>query len=246
MRTDEKHVLTGNAIVLWDGITQPETDPNTGTVKHTIKVALLGQSAERQELEALARECLNASEFKGALPPGGNWPVAEVDLSKFTAPDDAARLSGHVTLNAATRNGAPPVYDANGNELSSMAYGRMFYPGAVVRVIVHAFAFNNKSKGVAFGLDGVQVIDATAPRLSVGGGLSAAAVGAMFGAAPAAQAPAAQAAPAPVQPPAPPVPGFVNGPAKRMTAKAQGASYDQFVTQGWTDEQMIAQGYLEA
>jgi len=31
-----------------------------------------------------------------------------------------------------------------------------------------------------------------------------------------------------------------------MTEKAAGASYEQFIAQGWTDEQLIAQGYMQA
>ena len=34
-------------------------------------------------------------------------------------------------------------------------------------------------------------------------------------------------------------------PSKRMTAKANGATYETFITANWTDAQMIAQGYLE-
>ena len=50
------------------------------------------------------------------------------------------------------------------------------------------------------------------------------------------------------QPPAPPVPPTpaVPSPSKMMTAKAAGATYEQFTAQGWSDAQMIAAGYLQA
>lgn len=34
-------------------------------------------------------------------------------------------------------------------------------------------------------------------------------------------------------------------PTKVMTDKADGATYDQFVHNGWTDEQLVEQGYME-
>ena len=71
-------------------------------------------------------------------------------------------------------------------------------------------------------------------------------------AAPSAAAPAAApwaAAPAPAAAPAlaPPVPApapVVVEPVKTMTAKANGATYAAFIAGGWTDEKMIADGYM--
>jgi hypothetical protein len=47
-------------------------------------------------------------------------------------------------------------------------------------------------------------------------------------------------------PPAAPVPPAAVPAGPRMTAKAGGATYEQFRSQGWTDEAMISQGYMEA
>lgn len=62
-----------------------------------------------------------------------------------------------------------------------------------------------------------------------------------------AEAPAAK--PAVVQPapaaPLPPAPPAILVPAKVMTAKAAGATYDQFVAAGWTDTMLVDQGYME-
>jgi hypothetical protein len=57
---------------------------------------------------------------------------------------------------------------------------------------------------------------------------------------PAIPAPAAPASPTPPAPPASPSRG------PQMTALAAGASYASFVAGGWTDAQMIAQGYMVA
>jgi hypothetical protein len=61
-------------------------------------------------------------------------------------------------------------------------------------------------------------------------------------AAPAVPAPTQAAAPIPPPPlPAPPAP---TGPIHTMTPKAQGVSREQMIAAGWTDEAMIAQGYM--
>lgn len=52
-------------------------------------------------------------------------------------------------------------------------------------------------------------------------------------------APAAAAAPAPAPAPAP------AAPVKKMTEKAAGATYEDFVSEGWTDDAMVAEGYME-
>lgn len=62
-----------------------------------------------------------------------------------------------------------------------------------------------------------------------------------FAAAPAPAAPAAAPVPAPVAPPAVAAPV---APVKTMTAKANGATYEQFIAANWTDAQMIEQGMM--
>jgi len=243
MRVDDKHVVSPVGIILWDGITQPETKDD-GAIVHSLKIAIPANDPEKADLEALANETLTASDFKGNLPVGGEWPLREIDLTKYQT--DAPLLMGRIAINANTRLGAPLVYDANGNELSAMQYGRMLYPGALVKVMVHCYAFNNKSKGLAFGLDGIQIIDATAPRLSVTGGVSKETVAAAFGAGGGAPAPAATSTPAATAP-APavaPAPDFVANAGRQMTAKANGATYDAFIAQGWTDAQLAEHGYM--
>lgn len=41
----------------------------------------------------------------------------------------------------------------------------VFYPGAKVRVSVTAFGYDNESKGVSFGLNHIQLVDGTTPRI---------------------------------------------------------------------------------
>lgn len=55
-------------------------------------------------------------------------------------------------------------------------------------------------------------------------------------------APAMPSAPVPPAPPAAPVPAAA--PAKVMTAKANGATYESFITNGWTDVMLVEHGYM--
>ena len=234
------HVVTCDGIIIWDGVTRPETDTHDGQPSYSLKIAIPSTAAEKLELEQLATNCLNTSEFKGQLPMGGNWPVIPIDLNKFTEAADQQRLTGMTTINAKSKF-VPQVFDGNGQVLQAMQYGPMLYPGAVVRLMVHAYAFNNKSKGIAYALDGVQIIDGTAPKLSVGGGITTAQLRSAFGGVGA--APVAGAAPQPHAAAVTPVPSFVDGPAperKFTHPNGQVFTESQLKAAGWNDAQIAS------
>jgi len=203
---DDKHVITCEGVVIWEAVTKPDdVKSQPGKVNYNLRIAVLPSAPELAELEQLVQGALRESEFKGVMPHGGNHPVSPIDESKF----GPLGLSGRLCFGAGTRLGAPKVFDANGQELQAMAYGPQLYNGARVKLLVHAYAYNNKQKGVNFGLDGVQIIDGQAPRLNIGGGgLAADKIAAAFGGAPVA---AAAAPAAPGVPPA--VPGAAFPPA---------------------------------
>lgn len=251
-------VESGSAVIIWDGITQPEEkqDGVGKYLQYNLKVAVPNTAPELAELQAIAQAALKAdSTFKGQLPPGGNWPLQPVDPSKFES-----RLPTHTAFNCKSRR-LPQVFDANGQELSLMVYGAMLYPGAVVQVLVNAYTFNNVSKGVTFGLAGIKIVDATAARLPVGGVDASAVFGAGAVQAAPGFAPPPVGQPAPYQPPGPttgappvmtgqyvapagypaggvqPAPNFLAPPPAAptappagpvMTAKANGMTYAQF------------------
>jgi hypothetical protein len=252
---ENKNVHTCPGIIIWDGISQPDKDDKTGALSHSLKIAIPANAAEKTELEQLAMQSLQASEFRGTMPAGGEWPIRAIDMAKFA--EDAPLLQGRVSIKGKTTNGVPPIFDANGNELSAMQFGRMLYPGAVVTLLLHAYAFNQKSKGVAFGLDGVQIIDATVPKLAIAGSMSAAQVGAVFGGGgmPAVDGgggmPAVDGGGGMPAGPAGPHTGFIEnagmmpvpaGPT--MTPKAGAYTYDQYIEKGWTDAKLIADGLM--
>ena len=176
---ENQNVITCPGIILWDGVTNPGRDDKTGAIIHSLKIAIPESALEKTEIEQLAMTTLQNSEFKGQFPVGGEWPIRAIDVSKLG--DSAPLMNGRVAINANTRNGVPPVYDANGQELSAMQFGQMLFPGAIVKLLVHCYSFNNKSKGLALGLDGVMIVDATQPKLDVGGGMSRSQVANAFG-----------------------------------------------------------------
>ena len=266
-------VISGLAVILWDGITRPEqkTDGKGGYTQYSLKVAVPNTAPELAELQAITQAALKAdSAFKGQLPPGGNWPLVPVDPQAFES-----RLPASVAFNCKTRR-LPQVFDANGQELNQMVYGPMLYPGAIVQVLVNAYTFNNVSKGVTFGLSGIKIIDATAAHLPVGEVDASAVFGAgTAGGQPAPYQPPPVGQPAPYQPspvvtdqyvapagypaggvqPAPnflappPVIGAVAPPPPPagpvMTAKANGMTYAQFkANPAWTDELLRSEGYM--
>jgi hypothetical protein len=279
-RYGDKNVIA-RGVILWDGVTRPELkDDGKGgkRTQYSLKVALLTSQPEVNEVAAICTDALNAdTTFRGKLPPGGCWPLIPVDPQQFEG-----RLPQHVAFSCKTYR-TPQVFDINRQEIAPMIYGPMLYPGAIVDVLVSAFAFANVSKGIALSLDGIMIIDATAPRLPVGG----VDAGAAFGSAPAPQPagysnfadpntptyqppvqpggpsgyappasqpvyqappqqPMAGVQPAPdfLNPPVPPVAPQPPPPAHVMTAKAAGQTYEAFRQAGWSDEQLIANGYM--
>ena len=217
-KVGEHNVISGRAIVIWDGINKPETKDN-GKIVHSLKVAMLPSDPSFNEIDVVAKFALAAHpKLKGVIPPGGyNWHMA-TDPAKFDGV-----LAGYKAFNCKTTRGFPPeVFDANNVKLDPMQYGPMLYPGAIVNVLVHCYAYDEVSKGVACGLDGIRIMDITAPRLNVeSGGIDTAAA---FGGALAAVA-------LPV--------------AHQMTPTAPGA-YDACIAAGWTDALLIQHGHMLA
>lgn len=267
-RYGDRNVIA-RGVILWDGVTQPEQkDDGKGgkRTQYSLKIALLNSQPEVQEVNQIATDALNAdTTFKGRLPQGGCWPLIPVDPAAFEG-----KLPSHIAFSAKTYR-TPQVFDINRQEIAPMIYGPMLYPGAIVDVLVSAFAFSNVSKGIALSLDGIMIVDATAPRLPVGGVDAAAAFGG---------APAGGYTPPPVQPvitgqyvggyapppggytpppgvtPAPdflqppPVPGQVVPPPtppvpiRQMTPAAKGATYEQMLAAGWNDALLIQHGMM--
>lgn len=185
---DDSHVISCNGIVIWEAITKPDVKENGGGQSWNLRVAVDPAAPEMAELKELVQRALKASTKPNVnVRTPHNDPISAIDQAKFP------ELPAHyVCFSAGTTQGAPEVCDANGAPLQPMTYGPQLYNGTVVRLLVHAYTYDNKQKGTNFGLDGVQIIDATAPRLAIGAaGMSKEAVRSAFGAAGAGSTPAA-------------------------------------------------------
>lgn len=208
---DDSHVLTMNGVIIWEAVTKPD-DNDDGSKSWNLRIAVDPNAPEIAELQGLVQKALRESNKKEvSVSTPGNNPISPIDVGKFP------ELPGRVCFSAGTRQGQPPVYDANGALLNPMVFGPMLYNGTVVQLLVHAYVYANKQKGVNFGIDGVRIIDATAPRLSIGAAgmavdkVTAIMAGAMGGAVqqqqqtppPPVQQPAAH------QPPPPPHTGYM-------------------------------------
>ncbi len=167
---DNNRVLINNCIIVWDGVTRPETlEAKPGEMpgqKWNLKLVIDPNNPDLQALDQAAQTELQQSDFKGVLPNGGLMPIG------MTNPSDswAQFFPGYAVVNASTYR-QPDVYDENGQQLQPMQYGPMIYNGQRVNVIVHCKAYNNKSRGVAARMDGFQIVtSANAERLNIGGG----------------------------------------------------------------------------
>ena len=264
---DGSVVFTCPGRTLWDGINNPKVNEKENYTQHSLKIAIPENSVEKMELEQLATKALAESEFKGVLPVGGSWPIRQIEMAKFG--DSAPLLAGHVAINAGTYNGVPPVYSADNKKLSSIQASQMLYPGAIVKLLVSAKSFNNVSKGIKYQLEGIMIVDATAPKLDVSGGMSESEVASVMSGGVPGMAGTSPVAPAPAPAPVAPHPGFVEGAAAApippspavpaapaapvpaapaapvMTALAAGVSYEAFIAQGWTDDTLRAAGYIQ-
>ena len=192
-RFDDKHVMITGCTVAWDGVTRPETDPQTGKTKYTLKVVIPPTNPDLAAFSELAQQTLQASQFAGVLPAGGLMPIGQTKAGEFNN-----LFPGFAVVSAKTFF-APDVYDETGKLLDPMQYAPSLYSGQQVDILVHCYAYDKAgNRGVAAGLDGLRIVaSAQAPKLDIGtGGVNTAAA---FGApaAPAQVAPTVAPAPAP-------------------------------------------------
>lgn len=201
---DSGAVRTGDCVVMWDGLSRPEPVAATGDkpagTKYTLKLAFAPDSPTYAELYHVS-DAFTKSKYPSGAPRGfeGAFRPAEVP-----------ELPGYISVNAATFNGLPEVFDKSGRVLTQAELAGLLYAGAKVQAVLTPRVFDAAgNRGAGFWLGGVLVVDSTAPRLSIAAGMSQADVRNAFGlpssplAGSAAPAPAPGVAPAPGIPPAP-------------------------------------------
>jgi hypothetical protein len=173
-KLNDLQVVTDDVIVIWDGLTNPETNQQ-GKVQHHLSVAFQANSPVHAELEQLLQSELLTGDFKGNLPAGAKWGIADVDTSKIP------ELAGWKKANIGTYTGQPTCVDENGQKINPTMLAGLLRAGSRVKLIAHAYTYNAMgNQGVKLGLDGVQCLGA-GMELSVSAGMSADQVGAAFG-----------------------------------------------------------------
>lgn len=140
----------------------------------------------------------------------------------------------------------PTVVDANYTPVIDP--GKVF-PGQIVYVHANIAGYLTGKSGVGCFVNGVMTTDEIGQLGRLDNKPTAEQMFSGVGQAPAttaAAAPPPTAPPAMPTPPTPPSapPAAPSGPA--MTAKANGTTYEQFRAAGWTDLQLVEQGYMEA
>lgn len=161
---DDKHVKICGCTIVWDGITRPDKDEQTGALKYSLKLVIPPNNPDVALFDQLASTTLQYSEFRGVLPAGGFMPVG------VTKPGEFNDLFPGFSVISAKSNYVPDVYDEAGVPLDPMVFTPMLYPGQLVDVLVHCYAYNKKSKGIGAGLDAFSITaSANAPRQDFSG-----------------------------------------------------------------------------
>ena len=160
---DDNHVLVNDAIIVWDGMTSPDQGEN-GKVMRNLKVVVPAHSPDVPLINALAEKGLRESKWRGTLPHGGNMPVSPVAPNQYNGV-----FPNHIQFSAKTGY-IPDVWDEYGNQLEAMQYGPMIYQGQRVNILISAYEYDNKQKGIGFGLDAFAILASLqAPRQHFGG-----------------------------------------------------------------------------
>ena len=194
-------------------------------------------------------ETEKANGFPSGFPPNGKVFLKD---GAVEYPQDPKMHNYMIISGSAKADQKPVTVDANMQPVMDPA---IVYPGAEAWVQFNSFVYDMQlSKGVGAGLNGVMltgeegVLGRLDNRPTAEQMFADVVTGAAPVAAPVPAAPQAPVAPAPVAPPAAPVPPAPQAPAAPatgqlvMTAAANGATYQQYVEAGYTDEMMIAQG----
>ena len=243
---DNKAVKIEGGILVWDGITAPETN-DQGKLRWSAKIVIPPNSPDIALLDQLANTCLMASKWKGVLPAGARMPVGTATEHEFNG-----LFPGWSVVSCNTYR-QPSVYeDGTGRLLDAMEYAPLLFTGQRVDVVVTVWDYDkNGGKGIAASLDGLAPVpSAGAQRISLGGGgvdASGAFGGGTAAPPPAPAAPAMPAQATDFMPPAPP--GAAAPPPPAAPAPAAPATYlvngqqftaEQLINSGWTPEQVAA------
>lgn len=154
MNTDPQLVITGLVRFGYAHVFEPHSVEADGDKKFSVTIMIpKGDTATLAKVKAAidaAKEDGKATKFKGVIPPNLKTPLRDGDLEK----PDSEEYENMYFFNASTIN-RPSVVDVNLNEIMDR---NEFYSGCWGRASVRMYAYDNRSKGIAAGLNNVQKI----------------------------------------------------------------------------------------
>lgn len=246
---NETTVFTCPVKMVWDAISKPETNDDGGK-SFSLTLAIAKNAPEAEEMKNIAEAAIR-EKFPTGRPKKFEEFFKEFDEEKY--PELAGthwQFRPNTQKSIDTYNGKSPV--------SHEEFGRLVYAGAELKVIVSGKAYvggdyNKHKHGAGFWLNGAQIVNLDAPKLSCSGGMTSGQIANVFGADQSAasvftQPPASAPAPIAAVPPTPtapaaPNPGIVPSvPTPKLTAL--GHTVESMQAAGWTVEQLRAEGYV--
>lgn len=231
--------LTIKGILSFPHLHQPRAVNPNDPAKYSANLLIRKDDPALAQLQQ-AIEVEKQNGFPSGFPPNGKICLHDCAVSQPNNPE----LAGYMELRASSNADSKPLLvDTSTQPLMDPA---QVYPGAVVWMAINTFSYNKPtSKGVAAGLNGVMVTGEEGPLGRLDSKPSAEQMFAGIGQAAPAAAPAAAPVAAPPPVPATPPPAAPAQPQYVMTAKANGATREAFHANGWTDEALIQNGYME-
>lgn len=212
----------------------------TGATEAKYSVAILLPPNDPQ-IAAIQAEVNTAAAngFPSGMPAGTDCCFQPYD-QKYNGKDYYdPRFSGYMVLSCTAKADDKPVV-VDGNHVPIIDPG-VVYSGCIAHVHMAVSAYTKGRGGIGGWLNGVMFTGEEGPFGRLDGRPSAEQMFATIGQT---ATPPQAGAPAPVPPTAPTPPPAAPSIVHQMTDKAAGATYESFIAGGWTDEAMIAGGYM--
>lgn len=209
------NVMTEDCLLVWDGLSKPDTKESTGELEYRVEVAVKKNSQTHSELYSISEKAA-AEKYPSGKPHGFKEALTEFDPAKYP------ELTDYVRLRATAKQPCDTYLQSSHS--SPAEFGQKSYAGCGVRLIVSPFIYmpskeTKNQTGAKFWLNGCQLTNLDLPKLSVASGLTGREVANAFGATPSAGTAFTQPAPstpppvaAATTPPAPTAPPVVPAP----------------------------------
>jgi len=148
-------LITGRVRASFVNVFQPRLNELSG--KEEFSMTLLVPKTDKATLASIkkAQEEAIALKWQGKPPVGLQLPLHDGDGEKPNGGEYGPECANHWVLNVKS-NRRPGIVDREMNEIIDP---NEFISGDYCRVSLGAYAYDNKRRGVAFGLNNIQVLD---------------------------------------------------------------------------------------